>query len=389
MHTMEVYLDNSATTRPYPEVIQEMQRIMAEEYGNASSLHRRGGRAERIMSSSRQVLAEILGVKSGEIIFTSGGTESNNLAIQGIARRYRRRGNHLITTALEHSSVLQPFQQLEKEGFEVTYLLPDSKGVIEPQKVAEALTPQTVLVSIMHVNNEIGSVQPISQISSIIKNENPEVIFHVDAVQSFSKLPVSPEEQGIDALSLSAHKFHGPKGIGALYLREGVLLNPLFWGGGHERGLRPGTENTPAAAGMALAARLSFNGRKEKIRRLYSFKEKIISSIEREHPWARLNGPREEGAPHIFNISFPGLKGEIILHALEEHSIYVSTGSACHSDSKEPSHVLKALNVDKDSLEGAVRFSLSFLNTEEEIDYAADRINSVIAELKKFQTITS
>ena len=246
---MEVYLDNSATTRPYPEVIQEMQRVMAEEYGNASSLHRRGGRAERIMSSSRQVLAEILGVKSGEIIFTSGGTESNNLAIQGIARRYRRRGNHLITTALEHSSVLQPFQQLEKEGFEVTYLLPDSKGVIEPQKVAEALTPQTVLVSIMHVNNEIGSVQPISQISSIIKNENPEVIFHVDAVQSFSKLPVSPEEQGIDALSLSAHKFHGPKGIGALYLREGVLLNPLFWGGGHEKGLRPGTENTPAAAG--------------------------------------------------------------------------------------------------------------------------------------------
>ena len=388
MHTMEVYLDNSATTRPYPEVIQEMQRIMAEEYGNASSLHRRG-RAERIMSSSRQVLAEILGVKSGEIIFTSGGTESNNLAIQGIARRYRRRGNHLITTAIEHSSVLQPLQQLEKEGFEVTYLLPDSKGVIEPQKVAEALTPRTVLVSIMHVNNEIGSVQPISQISSIIKNENPEVIFHVDAVQSFSKLPVSPEEQVIDALSLSAHKYHGPKGIGALYIREGVVLNPLFWGGGHERGLRPGTENTPAAAGMALAARLSFNGRKEKIRRLYSFKEKIISSIEREHPWARLNGPREEGAPHIFNISFPGLKGEIILHALEEHSIYVSTGSACHSDSKEPSHVLKALNVDKDSLEGAVRFSLSFLNTEEEIDYAADRINSVIAELKKFQTITS
>jgi len=389
MQTMEVYLDNSATTRPYPEVVKEMQRIMAEEYGNASSLHRRGVRAERVLNSSRQVLAEILGVNSGEIIFTSGGTESNNLAIQGIARRYRRRGNHLITTAIEHSSVLEPFQQLEKEGFEVTYLLPDSTGVISPQKVAEALTPRTILVSIMHVNNEVGSIQPISAISSTIKSQNPAIILHVDAVQSFSKLTVAPEEQGIDALSLSAHKFHGPKGIGALYLRAGILLEPLFWGGGHEKGLRPGTENTPAVAGMALAARLSFSRRKEKIQQLQSFKEKIICSIQTEHPWVRLNGPpKEEGAPHIFNISFPGLKGEIILHALEEHSIYVSTGSACHSNSKEPSHVLKALNVDEESLEGAVRFSLSFLNTEEEIDYAVSRINSAVSSLKNFHSVT-
>ncbi len=387
---MEVYLDNSATTRPYPEVLKEMQRVMEEEYGNASSLHRRGSRAERILNSSRQVLAEVLGVKNSEIIFTSGGTESNNLAVQGIARRYRRRGNHLITTAIEHSSILEPFKQLEKEGFEVTYLMPDSTGVISPQKVAEALTPRTVLVSIMHVNNEVGSIQPIAQISAILKAQNPGIIFHVDAVQSFSKLPVAPEEQGIDALSLSAHKFHGPKGVGVLYLREGILLEPLFWGGGHEKGLRPGTENTPAASGMALAARLSFSRRKEKIQQLGSFKKKLISSVEAEHPWARLNGPRgEEGAPHIFNISFPGLKGEIILHALEEHSIYVSTGSACHSNSKEPSHVLKALNLDEESLAGAVRFSLSFLNTEEEIDYAITRINSVISGLKKFHKVTT
>ncbi|RJX27267.1 MAG: cysteine desulfurase [Dethiobacter sp.] len=389
MQVKEVYLDNSATTRSYPEVITEMQRVMDEEYGNASSLHRRGSRAERILNSSRQVLAEILAVKSSEIIFTSGGTESNNLAVQGIARRYRRRGNHLITTAIEHSSVLEPFNQLEKEGFEVTYLLPDNEGVISPQKVAEALTPRTVLVSIMHVNNEVGSIQPISQISAVIKTQNPGIILHVDAVQSFGKLPISPEEHGVDALSLSAHKFHGPKGVGALYLRKGILLEPLFWGGGHEKGLRPGTENTPAIAGMALAARLSFNRRKEKVPQLEFFKEKLISSVETEHPWARVNGPRRaEGAPHIFNISFPGLKGEIILHALEEYSIYVSTGSACHSNSKEPSHVLKALNLDEDSQEGAIRFSLSFLNTEEEINYAITRINSVIAGLKTFHKVT-
>ena len=385
MQPMEAYLDNSATTRPFPEVIDEIKRVMDEEYGNPSSLHRRGSGAERILSGSRQTLAEILGIKSSGIIFTSGGTESNNLAILGIARRYRRRGNHLITSAIEHPSVLQPFRQLEKEGFAVTYLPPDNSGAIDPREIAAALTPSTTLVSIMHVNNEIGSIQPLSGISLVIKNQNPDTVFHVDAVQSFGRLPLAPEEQGIDALSISAHKFHGPKGTGALYIKEGILWEPLFWGGGHENNLRPGTENVPAVAGMALAARLSINRRKEKIERLTLLKEKLISSIKAAHPWAKLNGPpAETGAPHIFNISFPGLKGEIILHALEEHSIYVSTGSACHSTSSGPSHVLQALGLDKETLEGALRFSLSFLNTEEEIDYAISKINSVIADLEKF-----
>jgi len=388
MEPKEVYLDNSATTRPYPEVIKEMTRLMEEEYGNPSSLHRRGSKAERIMGSSRQVLAEILGVKASEIIFTSGGTESNNLAIQGIARRYRRRGNHLITSAIEHSSVLEPFQELEKDGFEVTYLLPDESGVISPKKVEEALCPRTVLVSIMHVNNEIGSIQPVTEISSAIKAADPKIIFHVDAVQSFTKFTILPKIQGIDLLSISGHKFHGPKGIGALFLREGVLIKPLLQGGGHEKGLRPGTENVPAIAGMALAAKISFQQRKEKMKKLQEYKKKLIFSIKEAHPWVSLNGPGvEEGAPHIFNLSFPGLKGETILHALEEHSIYVSTGSACHSHSTKPSHVLKALKVDQKTMEGAVRFSLSFLNTEEEIEYAAAKINSVISELKIFQRI--
>ncbi|MDO9535989.1 MAG: cysteine desulfurase family protein [Bacillota bacterium] len=390
MRIKEVYIDNSATTRPYPEVISEMSRVMDEEYGNPSSLHRRGSEGERILNTSRQVLADILGVKNNEVIFTSGGTESNNLAILGIARRNRRRGNHLVTTAIEHSSVLQAFNQLEKEGFEVTYLVPEKNGVIDPQKAVEALTSRTILVSIMHVNNEIGSIQPISRISKMLKAKNPAVIFHVDAVQSFTKFSLSPQQQGIDLLSMSAHKFHGPKGVGTLYIKDGIHLEPLNWGGGHEKGLRPGTENTPGIAGMALAAKISTADRRENMEKMNSLKEKLISSILTEHPWAQLNGPlEEEGAPHIFNISFPGLKGEIILHALEEYFIYVSTGSSCHSSAKEPSHVLRALGLNEEATEGAIRFSLSHLNTEEEMDYAASKINSVIAELANFHKITT
>ncbi len=378
----EAYLDNSATTRAYPAVAAEMQRIMEEEYGNPSSLHRRGAEAARILQSSRRAIASILGTKNEEIIFTAGGTESNNLAVLGIARRNARRGRHLVTTALEHASVLEPFKQLEKEGFRVSYLLPDERGLIEPREVAGALTSETTLVSIMHVNNEIGSIQPLSQISTAIKTKNPAVILHVDAVQSFCKLPLNPEAQGIDALSLSAHKIHGPKGVGALYLRAGTLLEPLLRGGEHEGKLRPGTENTPGIAGMALAARLNIENRKEKIDRLQNLKEILSTAIQSAHPWTVLNGPGiKEGAPHIFNLSFPGLKGEIILHALAQRGVYASTSSACQASSKKPSHVLQALKLKKDLLEGALRFSLSYLNTAEEIAYAAAQINDVIHTL--------
>ncbi|MGI5822868.1 MAG: cysteine desulfurase family protein [Dethiobacteria bacterium] len=385
MPLKEAYLDNSATTRVYPEVAAEMQAVMEKNYGNASALHSRGSAAERILHASRRTIAEILGVKSEEIIFTSGGTEANNLALLGMARRNARRGNHLITTAIEHASVLGPLKKLEEEGFSVSYLLPDEQGRIDPRKVAAALTPQTILVSVMHVNNEIGSVQPLSQIAAAVKAKNPAVLIHVDAVQSFCKLPLNPVEQGIDALSLSAHKIHGPKGTGALYLRQGTLLQPLFFGGEHEKGLRPGTENTPGIAGMALAARLSAQNRKEKGAHLQNLKEKLVSAIQTAHPRAVLNGPRkEEGAPHIFNLSFPGLKGEIVLHALEQKNIYVSTGAACHAHSKSPSHVLQALQLKQNVLEGALRFSLSYLNTAAEIDYAATQINEVVHTLENF-----
>ena len=382
MPLQEVYLDNSATTQVYPEVIESMQEIMGQNYGNASSLHRRGTEAERVLQASRRIIAAILGAKNEEITFTSGGTESNNLAVLGIARHYLRRGKHLLTTTIEHASILEPFRQLEREGFSVSYLSPDKRGIIDPREIAAAITPETTLVSIMHVNNEIGSIQPLSQISTAIKTKNPAVFLHVDAVQSFCKLPLSPEAQGIDALSISAHKIHGPKGVGALYLRTGTLLEPLFKGGGHEKGLRPGTENIPGIAGMALAAQMGVENRKEKTSHLQILKEKLITAILVEHPGASLNGPRmEEGAPHIFNLSFPGLKGEVILHALEQRGIYVSTSSACHASSKDPSHVLQALGLKKNQLEGALRFSLSYLNTAEEIVYAAAQINAVIHKL--------
>ncbi|NLX90755.1 MAG: cysteine desulfurase [Firmicutes bacterium] len=382
----EIYLDNSATTPIDPRVMEEMARVALQIYGNPSSLHRKGREGERVLTTSRKVLADFLGVRDSEIIFTSGGTESNNLAILGIARRYLRRGKHLITTAIEHPSVLQPFQLLEKEGFEVTYLTPDSRGVIAPQDLLKALKPETIFVSIMHVNNEVGSIQPIQEISGILKREKPEIIFHVDAVQSFGKVTLPPGLQGIDALSISAHKLHGPKGTGALYLKSGIMIEPLLLGGGHERGLRAGTENTPGIAGMALAARYSFVEINKKAAQLRQMKKQFISDLQTRHPWIRINGPgvdEKESAPHIVNISFPGLKGEIIVHALEEQGIYASTGSACHSNSKGESHVLQAMKLGRAEMEGAVRFSFSARTTQEEITRAVQRINEVISGLKQ------
>lgn len=381
----EAYLDNSSTTRVYPEVIDEMNRLMYEGYGNPSSLHRRGTAAERVFTSAREGLAELLGVKGKNLVFTSGGTESNNLGVLGIARRNRRRGKHLVTTAVEHSSVLEPFKRLETEGFDVTYISPNTMGFVDPEAAAQAVTPQTVLVSIMHVNNETGAVMPVSRLARVVKEQNPETIFHVDAVQSFTKIPLAPAQQNIDAVSLSAHKIHGPKGVGVLYLRDGILAEPLFWGGSQQEEIRPGTENIPGIAGMALAAQISMQHYRSQRNLLKSYRDKMISFLQSEHPGSRINGPdNENAAPHILNVSFPGLKGEIILHALEEHNIFLSTGSACHARSKEPSHVLKAMGLNMETMEGAVRISFSWMNTEDEIQYAAEKISTVIEDLGTF-----
>ena len=408
----EIYLDNSATTKIDPQILKIVARIAEESYGNPSSIHRKGREAERNLNASRKELAGLLGVKDNEIIFTSGGTEANNMAILGLARRYRKKGNHLITTAIEHPSILEPFLILEKEGFEVTYLPPDSQGIIEPQSALQALRPETILVSIMHVNNETGALQPIAQVAALLKKEKKELLLHTDAVQSFGKIPLPPGLQGIDALSISAHKFHGPKGTGALFLRDGILLTPLLGGGGQERGLRPGTENTPGIAGMVLAARQSYTGMKERSAQLRQMKRQLLSSLEQRHPWIRLNGPRDESetevaesegisapkeggarheksaseersAPHIINISFPGIKGEIIVHALGEQGIFVSTGAACHSRAKSDNHVLSAMGVNEERRASAIRFSLSALTKPEEIIYAAEKINETVSKLKE------
>ena len=381
----EAYLDNSATTRVYPEVIENMKRIMGEEYGNPSSLHRKGTAAERILHGAREELAELLGVKGKSLFFTSGGTESNNLAVLGIARRHRRRGNHLVTTAVEHSSVLEPCKRLEKEGFRVTYVSPDARGLVDPDAVMEALTPETVLLSVMHANNETGAIMPLSRLARVVKDQNPGVVFHVDAAQSMTKLPLAPEALMIDAVSLSAHKFHGPKGVGALYLREGLLVEPLFGGGGQQGEIRPGTENTPGILGMALAARQGMEHYCRDQDRIRGYRNKMITRLQQACPQCRIIGPEgSHVAPHILNVSFPGLKGEVILHALEEYHIFVSTGSACHARSKEPSHVLRAMGLEQEILEGAVRISFSWLNTEEEIEFVAEKMPAVIKELYAF-----
>jgi cysteine desulfurase len=375
----DVYLDNSATTRPYPEVIGLMSRVQAETYGNPSSMHEKGLAAEKLIGEARRQIATVIGAREHEIIFTSGGTEANNLAIKGTAYRNRRRGSHLITTTIEHPSVLNCFRSLEHEGFEVSYLPVNKRGLLNPNEVKALIRKDTILISIMHVNNEIGSIQPLDQIGRTIKETNPDLLFHIDAVQSFTRLPLILKEWQADLVSCSAHKLHGPKGAGCLWVREGVQLQPLFDGGGQEKGLRSGTENVAAIAGFGLAALLSGESRKQKMAAVSGLKKTFYKAIQESGVNCLLNGPSpEEGAPHIINLSFPGLKAEMLLHSLEEQGIYVSAGSACHSRHPEPSHVLMAIGLRGKPLEGALRFSFSFLNSEEEVlSAAAETANTV------------
>lgn len=378
----EIYLDNSATTRVREEVAEAVMAAMTRQYGNPSSLHRKGIEAERLVKESREILAQALRVSVEEIFFTSGGTEANNLAIKGVARA--RRGRHLITTAIEHPSVLNTFAQLEEEGFRVTYLRVNNEGIIDPEELRASLRPETILVSTMYINNEIGSIQPLEAIGSVLKEHEGDVLWHVDAVQAFGKLPLRPRQLGIHLLSISGHKFHGPKGIGALYVARNVNIKPLFGGGEQERGLRSGTENVPGIVGMGVAARLALAEQEEAVARMAALKKQLVDGILSRVPDTRLNGPRT-GAPHIANISFTGVKGEVLVHALEGVGIYVSTGSACSSRQPKPSHVLTALGLARPELEGALRFSLSSLNTAEEIEYTIARLEELVSELRRFQ----
>lgn len=379
----DVYLDNSATTPVLTDVAGVMSRVLTDTYGNPSSLHRKGVEAERLKTEARRLLASAIGADDSEVIFTSGGTEANNLAVKGTARRRIRRGRHLVTSKTEHPSVLYAFRALEAEGFAVTYLDVDKFGRLEPEQVAEAVGPETILVSLMHVNNETGTVHPVESIGRRIKERNRDTFFHVDAVQSFGKLPVRPAGWQADLVSFSAHKIHGPKGVGALYRRDGVPFEPLLHGGDQEKGIRPGTENMAGIVGFAEAARQTLRDRESRLAHLAGLKKRFLAGVLADIPAVSVNSP-EDGAPYIINITVAGIKGEVLVHAMEEQGIYLSTGSACHSHRADPSHVLLAMGKKEAEIEASLRISFSALNTEDEIDYTLEKLRETVAHLQLF-----
>ncbi|MCI8355122.1 MAG: cysteine desulfurase [Lachnospiraceae bacterium] len=381
---MEVYLDNSATTKCFDEVAELMTRIMCEDYGNPSSLHRKGVQAEQYIRYAKETVAQILKVNEKEIFFTSGGTESDNLAIRGCAYANCRAGRHLITTQIEHPAVLKTMKHLEEEGFRVTYLPVDRTGCVQLSELQRAITGETILVSMMHTNNEVGTLQPVSEAGLMIKQMNPRILFHVDAVQGFGKFRIHPKKMNIDLLSVSGHKIHGPKGVGFLYVDEKVKIKPIVFGGGQQSGLRSGTDNVPGIAGMARAAEMIYGDLDRERERLYELKEAFCSGV-RQIPDVILNGhPGRDGAPHVVSVSFRGIRSEVLLHALEDKGIYVSAGSACAARKPQPSATLQAMGISGELLGSTVRFSFSVFTTMEEINYTLQTMYDIIPVLRRF-----
>ena len=382
---MEAYLDNSATTQCSQEAADLMMRLLRVDYGNPSSLHNRGMEAENYVKEARKRIAQTLKVNEKEIYFTSGGSESNNLAIVGSALANKRSGMHVITTAIEHPSVANPFAYLEEQGFAVTYLPVDAYGCISLQDLKDAMCSDTILVSIMHVNNEIGAVQPVEEAARLIKQTNPNCLFHVDAIQSYGKFRIYPKRMGIDLLSASGHKIHGPKGSGFLFVRDKVKVHPLILGGGQERGLRSGTENVPAIAGLGQAAMEIYQNFDAKIMQMYRLRDYFIAEVEKIDG-VSVNGHKDhQSAPHIVSVSVSGVRSEVLLHALEDREIYVSAGSACSSNKPAVSRTLQSIGLKRELLESTVRFSFSLHTTKEEIDYALEAMSELVPMLAKYR----
>ncbi|MFD0827273.1 cysteine desulfurase family protein [Neobacillus sp. M.A.Huq-85] len=376
-----IYFDNSATTKPYKEVLDSFLTVSSEYFGNPSSLNALGGQAEKLLTKAREQVANLLSVKQTEILFTSGGTESNNLAIKGTAYIHKNKGRHLITTSIEHASVRQSFEQLEQDGFEVTYLPVDSTGRIQIEDLEKAIRKDTILISVMQVNNEVGTTQPIKEIEEYLK-KYPNILFHVDAVQAVGKVPLSLHENRVDLCSFSAHKFHGLKGTGVLYIREGVRLSPLLAGGGQERKLRSGTENVAGAVALSKALRMTLTEGKNGMERMKKIREILRNGLS-ELEEVQIHTPIQNAAPHILNFSIKGIKSEVLIHALEEKEIYVSTTSACSSKKKSPSATLLAMGVPDELAESAIRISLSFNNTENEAIDALSAMKEASEHLRK------
>ena len=381
---MQAYLDNSATTVCEPGVVEKMVQMMTVSYGNPSAMHHKGVEAENYIKEAREIIAKTMKVQEKELIFTSGGTESNNMAIMGCAAANHRMGKHLITTQIEHPAVGNVMKHLEEEGYEVTYLPVDENGIVKLEELKKAMRPDTMLVSVMHVNNEIGSVQPLEEISRIVKQNNPAALFHVDAIQGYGKYRIFPKKMGIDLLSVSSHKIHGPKGVGFLYCDSKVKIKPILFGGGQQRDLRSGTENVPGIVGMAEAVKELYTDFEKKIEHLYRIKEHFVEKLSALDQ-VKINGlSGRESAPHIVSVSFPGVRSEVLLHALEAREIYASAGSACSSNKPAVSATLRAIHVPKEQLDSTLRFSFSVHTTMEEIDYCAEALEELLPMLRRY-----
>ena len=381
---MDVYFDNSASTRVSEKAIEIMLKTMREDYANTSAKHIKGVDAEKYVKDAADIIAKTLKVKKSEIIFTSGGTESNNLAIIGTAMARKRYGNHIIISGIEHPAVYRPAEFLMEQGFEVTILPVNAEGAVDLEVLKSSLRDDTVLVSVMYVNNEIGAIEPVDEISRIIKAKNKDILFHVDAIQAYTKFKITPKTQGIDMLSASGHKFHGPKGVGFLYIDSSVKINPIIFGGGHQRGMRSGTLNTTGIAGMGVAAKEAYDDFEKKIKNIVDLKYYLMDNLEKIEG-AVLNTKRGENfAPQIISVSFEDIRAEVLLHALEDRGIYVSSGSACSSNHPGISGTLKAIGLRDDLLDSTIRISLSELNNRGEADYFLKNLVELLPLLRKF-----
>ena len=382
---MEAYFDNSATTRVLDPVVAAIEEMMTVNYGNPSSRHILGVRAENAVKQAAAQVAKTLKVKDKEILFTSGGTESNNLALIGTALANKRAGRHIITTNIEHASIYNPMEFLEEMGFEVTYLTVDEKGHISLEELKNAIRPDTILVSVMYVNNEVGAVEPVEEIGKLVHSAGEHIVFHVDAIQAYGKFQIRPKKQGIDLLSVSGHKLHGPKGVGSLYIDEHVKIRPIIYGGGQQRGMRSGTENVPGIVGMGVAAREAYDHFEEKVAHLYQLKDHMLERLsEIEGAYAN-SYPGKESAPQVVSVSFSGVRSEVLLHALEDKGIYVSSGSACSSNHPAVSGTLKGIGVKRELLDSTLRFSFGRFNTLEEVDYCIETLKELLPVLRRYQ----
>lgn len=381
---MEIYLDNSATTKCFDEVAQAVAQMMTEDYGNPSSMHMKGVKAEQYVKQATEVIAKTLKVNEKEIFYTSGGTESDNMAIIGTAMANYRGGKHIVTTPMEHPAVGQCMKYLEKEGFEITYLQPDSTGCISLKDLENSIRKDTILVSIMAVNNEIGTIQPVEQAGELIKRCNPNTLFHVDAVQGYGKMEIYPRKWKIDMLSVSGHKIHGPKGVGFLYINEKVKIKPIILGGGQQKGMRSGTENVPGIVGLAKAAELVYANMECDINKMYCLRDYFISQVDKMEGMTVNGAKGRQSAPHVVSVSVAGVRAEVLLHALEEREIYISAGSACSSHKPIPSATLQAIGLPKELLGSTVRFSFSVFTTKEEVECALTALKEIVPMLRKF-----